>query len=129
MDEDTEQNNGEAFGRIVSRKKSCPGIEVDCSEWSPLLEIKLTPATELTPESQRTMVKALLDGIDNLDRGNQGSGFRCMEAWIQGTDVKIRLAPIDPQNAKERIAAICAALTQNVDNPIPGIARLQACAA
>lgn len=85
-------------------------VDVDCSDCVQLLEIVVDAGGGMTPETQATLTKGLLDAVNALDRARGGSGFRYLGAKADGTQVIVILVPAEPEQATERIAAVCAAL-------------------
>jgi hypothetical protein len=117
-----EQNNNSAGWTPVpfsAPVQSCPVIEVDCSEWSKLLQVCLRASTAMTPETQSKLAEQLLAGIDQLDKARGGTGFRVLGARAVDTEVVITLAPIESAHAKERIAALCADLSRPNGDMVP----------
>jgi hypothetical protein len=121
-------NNGGKPWRIVSRKVTVPLIRVDCSDWGQLLEVTLPQAESC---SQSEMTQRLSQTIDELDKAQQGSGFRFLDAKTQGSDVVFAFAPIEPENNTQRIQSIAAALAGSSGSPVKknGVTKVRTSAA
>ena len=104
-------------GPIVTNKTTAPVIVVDCSDWPQLMEVTVTFDRDFDAPSLARMVTTLLENIDALDHAQGGTGFRKTRAKTQGKQVTLTLAPIEPEQAKARIAAICQALTEPTKAP------------
>jgi hypothetical protein len=69
--------------------------------------------------------------IDELDKAQQGSGFRFLDAKAEGGDVVFTFAPIEPENNTQRIQSIAAALAGDRASPVKknGVTKVRASAA
>jgi len=110
MPDQRDTKAGWTTGPIVSKKRATPPIVVDCSEWGQLLEVAATASTELDAPMQASLVMKMLAWIDSLDQAQKGSGFRKVAMKTRGREIVLTLAPIEPEDAKQRIQAICAVL-------------------
>src|SRR4051794_37318815 len=103
----------------VVRKQAAPLIEVDCSGWGQMLEVAIEVTGQAGAEQQAHNLRVLLEAIDQLDLAQGGSKFRLVAQKVVGATLVLTLAPIEPENAKQRIDAIVGRLGQTVGQQVP----------
>ncbi|MFO0969954.1 MAG: hypothetical protein U0793_30745 [Gemmataceae bacterium] len=112
--------SGEAPKRPYAiRKQVAPLISVDCSEWGRLLEVAFPAPHESGAGEAAACVDVVLDAVDTLDVGHGGSKFRLIEQKAVGANIVLTLAPIQPDNAKERIQHVIDALPGALARRVP----------
>lgn len=146
-------------GRLVKKSSVRPAIEVDCSAWigdgpetwttrSFVKRASVRPAVEVdcsgagfleltfTVSASNDAVRLALGLVDLLDAMNRfdstlgGRGFRKVAQKVEGAQVGLVLAPVQPDRAAERMREICAALNKPDGNgsmpSMPGVTGLSA---
>src|SRR5437660_11388648 len=102
---------------IITKRRHIPIIIVDCSGWGQHMEVALSTNCEQSAPAQSRLVNKLVKTIDVLDKAQKGSGFRKIDVETAGHEMVVALAPIEPERARERVANICASLSQ-ADHPL-----------